>query len=158
MAFDPEQLPVPDLGLRCLGCGYGLAGLPRHICPECGRSFTLDEHIPEGDFPIVIFNGEELINTPKTISLLRQYRIPYLETRGPLESVLGLGVATNGRGRISVPRESYFEVIDLLRRLALGEPLPEAPENTQIDWKCVSCGEENPGSFETCWNCGEDFA
>lgn len=24
------------------------------------------------------------------------------------------------------------------------------------DWKCVGCGEEVPGEFEVCWNCGTD--
>jgi len=23
---------------------------------------------------------------------------------------------------------------------------------------CAKCGEENPGSFEVCWNCGEPLA
>jgi len=22
------------------------------------------------------------------------------------------------------------------------------------EWKCSKCGEDNPGSFEVCWNCG----
>ena len=155
MTFDPEQLPIPDLGLCCLACGYGLAGLPRHRCPECGRAVVIDEHIPRGDFPIVIFDGQELVNTPETVELLRRYRIPYQQIRGVIESTIGLGVAMSARCKIGVIRECYFETIDLLRRQALGQPMPAAPPLEQADWKCPGCGEENPGTFECCWNCGE---
>ncbi|MBK8266827.1 MAG: hypothetical protein IPK83_00330 [Planctomycetes bacterium] len=57
MEFDPNVLPVPDLGLCCMQCGYALRGLPSHRCPECGREFTLNEYIPRGDFPVVIRHG-----------------------------------------------------------------------------------------------------
>ena len=31
------------VGTYCPECGYCLIGVPRQICPECGRAFTLDE-------------------------------------------------------------------------------------------------------------------
>lgn len=156
MPFDPEALPVPDLGLCCRNCGYGLAGLPRHQCPECGRKFTMDEHIPPGDFPVVIFDGKELRNTPDVIDLLRRYQIPYLEILRPTEAIVGYGGPVLGPARIGVVRESYFEVIDLLRRRRHQAPLPPPPSpRGGADWCCPACGEENPGNFEVCWNCGE---
>ncbi|MBN2563143.1 MAG: hypothetical protein JXQ75_19650 [Phycisphaerae bacterium] len=155
MAFDPEALPVPDLGLRCLNCGYGLAGLPRHRCPECGRVFTIDEHIPKGDFPIVIFNGKEVGSKPEVVELLKRYQIPFTEMMGPIEAIYGLGGVTHSRSRIAVPRASYFAVIDLLRRQALGEELPPVETSDRGDWTCTRCGEENPGNFEVCWNCNQ---
>ena len=30
----------------------------------------------------------------------------------------------------------------------------EQSANPGDEWQCGSCGEENPGSFEICWNCG----
>ena len=156
MAFDPEALPVPDLGLRCLKCGYGLAGLPRHQCPECGKTFTIDEHIPKGDFPVIIFNGKELRGTPELMDLLKRYRIPFMEVMGPADSMYGLVGATYRGTRISIMRARYFEVIDLLRRQALGEALPPADTCNRPDWTCPSCSEENPGTFDVCWSCGID--
>jgi hypothetical protein len=160
MLFDPEALPVPDLGLRCLNCGYGLAGLPRHQCPECGRTFTLDEHIPPGDFPIVIFDGKELLNTADVLELLRRYQIPYLEILRETQATIGYSSALLGAARIGVIRECYFDVIDLLRRKARNEPFPPPPAQSDdtADWACPACGEENPGNFEVCWNCGTPSA
>ncbi len=153
MAFNPDQLPIPDLGLRCRRCGYGLAGLPRHQCPECGQTFTMDEMVPPGDFPIVIFNGSELRGKPEVLDLLRQSRIPFIEILGPAEAMYGMVETLRGRSRIAVPRASYFEVIDLLRRQALAEPLPPVEETTAPDWTCPSCQAENPGTFDICWSC-----
>lgn len=153
MSFDPESLPVPDLGLRCRKCGYGLAGLPRHQCPECGQTFTMDEMVPPGDFPIVIFDGNELRGQPEVLNLLRRYRIPFIEVLGPAEAMYGLVATLQGRSRIAVPRASYFEVIDLLRRQALEEELPPPEEQTFADWTCPACREDNPGTFGVCWNC-----
>lgn len=45
MTVDIHQLPIPDWGLQCPGCGYPLRGLPRHRCPECGREFEIAELI-----------------------------------------------------------------------------------------------------------------
>jgi hypothetical protein len=41
--IDLSQLPVPDWGLRCQTCGYLLAGLPSHRCPECGTPFDVSK-------------------------------------------------------------------------------------------------------------------
>jgi hypothetical protein len=156
--FDPEALPVPDLGLRCLTCGYNLAALPEHRCPECGRAFTMEDHIPKGDFPVVIFNGKEVVSTPSVVELLKRMRIPYMEVTQAGDDMYGFGGLTHVKCRVGVPRASYFEVIDLLRRQALGQPLPEPEEEAEgPEWTC-SCGEANPGNFELCWNCGEPRA
>lgn len=154
--FDPNTLPIPDLGLRCSACGYNLAGLPRHICPECGRKIQLDEHIPAGDFPELIFNGERLLVTDDVRELLRLYKIPFLENKTHTETIMmSVGVPVNSPGYLCVSREQYFEVIDLLRRRLLGQPMPEAPQATRDvdEWVCPACGEINPGHFELCWNC-----
>lgn len=36
MTLEPPV--IPDTAV-CLGCGYSLRGLPRPVCPECGRGF-----------------------------------------------------------------------------------------------------------------------
>ena len=155
MTFDPEALPIPDLGLRCLDCGYGLAGLPRHQCPECGRAVTIDEYIPKGDFPVVVFDGKEVRSTPEVLDVLRRYQVPFTEMMGPADSLYGLLGATHRRSRVAVARSRYFEVIDLLRRQALGEAMPPVAVCDRAAWTCANCREENPGGFEICWNCGK---
>ena len=157
MAFDPETLPVPDLGVCCPGCGYNLAGLPEHRCPECGRQFTMEEFIPEGQYPVVIFNREEVRSSPQVIELLTRMKVPYMEVMRPGDVVYGVGSPIGKWARIAVPRACFFEVIDLLRRMAMSEPMPEpsAERQSEQGWTCTACGEENPGNFEICWNCGE---
>ncbi|MFP4145211.1 MAG: hypothetical protein ACLFV3_08715 [Phycisphaeraceae bacterium] len=156
--FDPEQLPVPDLGFVCRGCGYPLAGLNQWECPECGRPFTLEEFIPRGGFPLLIAGGEPVRATDEMVDLLELYQIPYIAAEDALESALG-GVSLGSSRRrppIAVPREQYLEAVDLVRRLRLDEPLPDPPlRRSETEWTCPGCGEQNPANFDICWNCGE---
>lgn len=157
--IDPEAFPVPDLGLCCHGCGYPLAGLNEHRCPECGRTFSIDEHIPPGDFPPLFADGQEVRAEQHILALLRTYHIPWIERTDAFPSLFG-GVPMLGRGqapRIGVPRQRYFEAIDLMRRCQLGEPLPPTPPAPlrSEPWTCPHCEEINPPNFEVCWNCGE---
>lgn len=156
--FDPDALPVPDFGLKCKRCGYALAGLPEHRCPECGRTFTLDEYLPPGDCPVLIADGQEVRGTKEVIELLWVYQIPFVEVGGPVQQVLGPLWSAGGRRppRIGVPRDRYFEAIDLIRRQRCGEPMPEPPAAVmrEHDWQCEACDETNPSNFDVCWNCG----
>lgn len=43
MDIDLYQLPIPGWDIRCPTCGYALAGLPSHRCPECGTKFDVRE-------------------------------------------------------------------------------------------------------------------
>lgn len=157
MSFDAHALPVPDLGLRCLQCGYPLAGLSVHRCPECGRQFSVDEHIPSGDFPVVIIDGKPALVTPEIMELMQKYQIVFTQRTGPMENVYSMNLSLAGKCELAVARERYFEVIDLLRRRETGEPMPEPPivGDAAAEWTCKTCGEENPGNFELCWSCGE---
>ncbi len=135
-------------------CGYNLAGLPRHVCPECGKIIKLEEHIPPDDFPMVIVNGQHVIVSNEIRDLLADYSVPFLENKRPSETVM-MGPQMDLPGYLCVPRDHYFEVIDLLRRKLLGQPMPPAPESTRDvdEWICPGCGESNPGHFDLCWNC-----
>ena len=42
-------------------------------------------------------------------------------------------------------------------RRIVAETLATLDSKTQhTPWTCVHCGEENPHSFETCWNCARE--
>jgi hypothetical protein len=156
MGFDYHVLPIPDFGLRCRTCGYPLAGLPRHLCPECGKTILLEEFIPPGDYPVLIVDGKIVKATEAIDELLRRYEIPALYEQTRMEVMLGPIEHGRGLGKLCVPRDRYFETIDLLRRAALGEAMPPEPGRAgdpETEWSCNGCGEANPASFDLCWNC-----
>ena len=156
--FDPDVYPLRDFGLRCRDCGYPLANLTRHQCPECGLTFTLDEYIPEGAMPLLIADGEHVRATAGTVERLRRYHIPFVEQVSRVRSAfagIDRALSRHTGEPIMVPRDHYFEAIDLLRRQKLGEPMPDPPpsEASGPDWTCPHCHEANPAHFELCWNC-----
>jgi len=151
--FDPESFPVPDLGLQCLGCQYRLTGLMQHRCPECGRPFTLDEHIPPGDWPPLIIDGEEVRATTDNCTLMQQVQIP-IETAGDTTTALyGLSL---GRPRLAVARGSYWDAVHVLIQQKRGEAVDLPPVVDEADWTCPKCGETNPANFEVCWQCNDN--
>ncbi len=155
--FDPDALPVPDLGFACPDCGYPLAGLTEHRCPECGRPFELEQFIPAGEFPPLIAGGRFVTATDDVLMLMRTYQIPVVELRSAVRTVFG-GLMPGGHEgvRIAVPRSRYLEAIDLIRRMEQYEPLPPPPDaaaGADSPWVCDFCGEENPPTFGLCWNC-----
>jgi len=156
MQFDPESLPVPDLGLCCFNCHYQLTGLMVHRCPECGRAFSMDEHIPTGDWPTVMVEGEPVYASESVLEILRAAQIPNLQVKHDSMSIYGLSRELSGPARLSVARELYWDAVHLLTRHARGEPLDLPPPGDEADWACKACGESNPGNFEVCWQCNGD--
>jgi hypothetical protein len=51
-----------------------------------------------------------------------------------------------------VAGEFYFDVLWLVRREADRLARLHEPDGDNR-WSCPSCNEENPDSFEVCWNC-----
>lgn len=154
--FDANRLPIPDLGLRCTRCGYPLAHLSEHCCPECGWAFTMDDVVPPGDFPPLFADGKPVRGEPRVLDLLRTYQVPYVTLTDPSLGVFGMVRTSRAVGDpLAVPRERYLEVVDLLRRQKLAEPMPPPPEaiTRGENWTCPGCGEMNPANFEICWNC-----
>lgn len=161
MAFDPYQLPVPDLGLLCMKCQYPLGGLSEHRCPECGREFSPDDFIPAGDFPMLILDGKQVRVADEVVALLKCHGIHYIELADPLGQIYGLSAPMRSRTWLAVSRTLYFEAIDLLRRFKNGEVTvgeEEEPPADGPDWSCPGCEEQNPGNFHICWNCGKELA
>ncbi|MCB9854995.1 MAG: hypothetical protein H6818_04850 [Phycisphaerales bacterium] len=153
MVFDPEALPTPDLGLRCMKCGYPLAGLSERRCPTCGSPFEYESFVPKGDYPAVIVDGKEALLTPDVQDALRRAKIPYMEIAEETAGLYGMHSVTQSKSRVGVPRSLYFDAVLILRQLHVGE-LEFPPEAVAADWTCPSCDEENPGTFEICWQCG----
>ncbi|MBX3395538.1 MAG: hypothetical protein KF841_09230 [Phycisphaerae bacterium] len=153
MEFDPAALPIPDLGLNCIGCGYSLKGLPSHRCPECGREIDLEQHIPRGDFPAVILDGREVPLSARTNEIMRRAGILFMAAQNPAESIFGMSRTQSINGKLAVERNRYFDAIRWLKHFAATGEMPPEPDTSGSDWKCTACGEENPPTFEVCWNC-----
>ena len=153
----PPGAPLPDLGLRCPACEYPLAALSEPVCPECGTAFSLEALVPEGATPALIVSGTYLPYAAEALDLLDRYGIPWVRLADPMEVLNHPGINTNLNTRVGVGPGDYFTAIDLLRRAALNEPLPEPPAEPADTgpWDCGNCGEENPPTFEICWNCGD---
>ncbi len=152
MSFDLYKLPMPDLGLRCISCGYPLAALPSHRCPECGTDVDFEAYIPPGDFPLLIYEGREVLLTAEIGDALRTARIPFIHLMGPAEALYGLYSATHQKSRVGVPRGLYFDALYALRQRQLGVTSASGSVVAD-DWVCAHCREENPGNFELCWHC-----
>lgn len=45
--------------------------------------------------------------------------------------------------------EDYEEAMRILGEIYYGQPSQTA------DWRCSKCTEEVPGTFDSCWQCGE---
>jgi len=43
--------------------------------------------------------------------------------------------------------EDYDEAMRMLGQIYYQQPTPTA------DWRCTKCGEEVPGTFDSCWQC-----
>jgi hypothetical protein len=105
--------------------------------------------------------------------VLEDRQIPHVfQASDVLADTLRLRVASRRRyGRMTVPREFYFDAVFWLRRSRdsgrpvrpEGEAEPpgaeevgeaaEAGEDAGPDWTCPNCGESVPGSFDMCWSC-----
>jgi hypothetical protein len=155
MPFDPNVLPIPDLGLCCPRCRYVLAGLPQHRCPECGLEFEMEDLLPPGDFPVVIYNGREVAMSDDIAKLLKGAQIPFQRVKSNLDHIYGLTHVDTQGAKLGVPRSCYFEVIHLLQGYDAGQE-PEFQPASGGEWPCPKCGEVNPGNFQICWNCREE--
>ncbi|MEM9916089.1 MAG: hypothetical protein AAF911_14130 [Planctomycetota bacterium] len=156
--FDPDQLPIPDLGLGCPNCRYPVVGLSVHRCPECGTRFRLEDLIPPGDPPPLMIGGEPVRSTPEVVELFSLYQIPAMPVQSEFDAALGVhagALISREAMPLGVPAHAYLEALDLMRRLTNDEPLPDPPTPYAEghDWPCLSCGEENPSNFAVCWSC-----
>jgi hypothetical protein len=56
----------------------------------------------------------------------------------------------------SLPQIWVDDPADAERAKAIIEAFKTAP-NSGPAVKCRECGEDNPGTFDLCWNCGRDL-
>ncbi len=151
--FTGNELPLPDFGLLCPGCGEPLAGAKEHACPSCGQPFDPQAWRPQRQW----FLLDKPFYTPLPLlgvmSLLASEYVPYVPNheRSLAEMVLGQHVLMSA---LTVPSEFYFDIFWLLRQAREESEAARAGAG-RGRWRCVQCGEQNPWNFELCWNCQE---
>ena len=47
---------------------------------------------------------------------------------------------------------------DYDRAMEILKSIHKPQQNESADWVCKSCSETVPGTFDTCWNCGQEPA
>jgi hypothetical protein len=149
--FTGRELPLPDWGMRCRQCGYILTGASAYRCPECGTEFDPLNARPTGTwFALTPAMCEELA-MPAVEVLLTSENIPFFadESRTVYEIVMGqrfLGY------KLIVASEFYFDVAYIVRRAAEDVARARGEAGDEM-WRCGKCQEENPPTFDVCWNC-----
>jgi rubrerythrin len=147
-----QELPLPDFGLQCPRCQQPLAGARERTCPHCAAPFDPAAWRPARDWFVLDTELCGRLPIAGVQALLAAEDVPYFPmTEMTLSEIYG------GQGvmvaRLRVPTEFYFEVRWLLER-ARQETEAARAAGKQAQWRCPRCGEDNPGHFELCWNCG----
>lgn len=92
------------------------------------------------------------LTTAEVLRLLQAELVPHFRSdeRTVMEIAYGGGPID---GRYRAASEFYYDVRYLVAQEAatIGEVRRQARETS---WLCPACGEDNPGNFELCWNCG----
>lgn len=148
--FYGTELPIPDFGLECPGCGRDLAGLGAYSCPDCEADVTPALAAPRREWFLLEKWLCGRFTAPELEILFGNELVPYMSSDEQTVFEIHLGGGPIG-GRLRVPTEFYYDVLWLLRREHRRAP-SENPDRT-----CPSCGEQNPGDFVTCWNCGGEL-
>jgi len=150
--YHGDELPVPDFGLRCGGCHGPLAGATSPACPHCRRPFDLPGLRPPGAWFVLDRTIAGPLPMAGVISLLASEAVPYLpaQEKSLAEIYAGQNILVE---RVRLPSEFFFDVLWLLRRARV-ELAYQRAVGGRYDWRCPQCREENPGSFDVCWNCG----
>lgn len=152
--FTGRDLPIPEWGLACSGCGRPLAGAPSWQCPGCGRVADVGSLRPPGEWFVLDAELCRGIPMSSVQALLAGEHVPHLPIG---EKSLGeiYGGTTLAVTALRVASEFYFDVLALLQQTR--RDIAIARMNTpDSDWRCPDCGEDSPAHFEVCWNCGAE--
>ncbi|MCC6207293.1 MAG: DUF2007 domain-containing protein [Gammaproteobacteria bacterium] len=81
--------------------------------------------------------------------LLRQAGIAHYISNENLQGGVGELPFTH-----TYPAIWLFDEADRVRARTIIEAFEQAATRQEDAWRCAACGEDSPGTFETCWKCG----
>lgn len=145
-----RDITEPDEHLTCPKCKYDLTQIEARYCPECGIELSYE--------PITVFAAADQSLVWAAAMVLDQNALSNLIVTGSFDPVLGTFTRRHSLPHIMVPFKFYHEAVQLLdiefgqREFKVGDKPAQPP--AQPDWTCSGCQDDNPESFEVCWNCG----
>ena len=151
--FTGQELPVPDFGLTCGTCGEPLTGAESCACPHCHAGFDLAAQQPPTPWFVLDRDLCGDVPIPTLQVLLAAEDLPHVPVKEKTLSEIYMGQSMTIT-RLRVPTEFFFETLWLIRHAQVEMEAARTLGRAQR-WPCGQCGEENPGNFELCWNCGE---
>jgi hypothetical protein len=143
--FTGLELPLPDFGLECEGCGAPLAGAPQRNCPACDRPFDPGTLVPDKKWFVLTPTMHGGLPVPLIESVFTAEQVPHLVRQG--QNALGMPTV-----QVWAPAEFYFEVRWLLRRMRQQIEAGRV-KRSEDSWRCPHCGAKNPATFDECWHC-----
>jgi len=146
MPDKPDKPDMPSASLICRVCGYRLGERTESRCPECGSEF--DRGDPTS-FRVVLAHPAKLGEYDAEVTALSIQQ--ELLDAGILSS---LEASTRGVTGV-LSRQIYRVFVDAADLEASAIVLSQVSERAdRANWRCQGCGEEVPGGFDLCWNCG----
>lgn len=149
--FTGHERPLPDFGLTCPRCHAELAGATQSACPHCGHPFDIEATRPAAGWFVLDREMCGELPIPGVQARLLADGVPHIPVGERTVNEI-YGGHSMMIGRLRVPREFFFEVLWLVQHMRAEFAQARATNETQ-HWFCDTCGEENPGTFEVCWNC-----
>ena len=95
-----------------------------------------------------VYSNERVELVGSLQNYLKQYDIPTQIRNHYASSVMGEIGFANAWPELWVLQEHFNEAQKLLEKFDKSAPI-QGPQ-----WICDNCNEENPGTFELCWQCG----
>lgn len=96
---------------------------------------------------VKVYTGASTIDAGLFNNLLEQHDIPAQMRNYHSSSVIGELPFVETHPEVYVPQSYVAQAKRLLSEL-------NEPRGDGVDWLCLDCKEENPASFDLCWQCG----
>lgn len=95
---------------------------------------------------VKVYTGASIVDAGLFQDLLQQHDIPTQMRNYHTSSVIGELPFVETYPEIYVPASYAQQAKRLLAEL-------NEPRGNGLDWQCRNCEEENPSSFDMCWQC-----
>lgn len=141
--YTGNELPLPDFGLACADCGHALAGATARSCPSCTKPFDPAALRPKREW-FARRMGYETELDYAAWTALEVHQIPYIR-HDPARPYTMIG-----RSLVYIPSEFYFDFLHAIR----DADVRSRADAGSREWRCLSCRETNPNTFDICWSCG----
>lgn len=94
------------------------------------------------------FTADNIAEAGLMRSYLEQHDVPSILRNEHTSAVIGELPFVDNNPELWVEEFHYARALELIKQIQ--QPVSAF----QQDWVCSNCGEESPGNFELCWQCG----